>query len=209
MLVAYKVAQSGPIPAEPHYWREPHTNIDPNQVAILIRWVCLFVSILFHFHLTNFSFWFFHLNTETKDWHQKFLQFVLRNLLNWCKCVGRNNLNNVLYPLLFLLFFVFYFLFFFISHTKNLICFFLIEMLIGFWNNLFNVGTIENLAFKNFVSWGQNGILFKWQLLSLSHVLSDVTLYWRSENICQKYSIIREEIDIIWLFFVKPLVFLR
>jgi hypothetical protein len=37
-------------------------------------------------------------NTETKDWHQKFLQIVLRNLLNWWKCVGRKILNNVLYP---------------------------------------------------------------------------------------------------------------
>jgi hypothetical protein len=85
--------------------REPHTDIDPNQVAILIRFVCFNSIFTFIFHLTNFSFWLsFHLNTETKDWHQEFLQIVLRNLLNWCKCVGRNNLNNVLYPL-FLCFF--------------------------------------------------------------------------------------------------------
>jgi hypothetical protein len=108
--------------------REPHTAMDPKQVAILIRWVCLFVSILFSFafHLTNFLFWSFGLNTEMKDWHQKFLQIVLRNLLNWCKCVGRNNLNNVLYPSSFVLFgFVF---FHFTQHKYthiNLNCFFL------------------------------------------------------------------------------------
>jgi hypothetical protein len=133
--------------------REPHANADPNQVAILIRWVCcLFVSMFFlSFFMWQTSYFdFCRLNTEMKDWHQQFLQIVLRNLLNWCKCVGRNNLNNVLY--LFSLFLVSLF------HTNSTIWFFssLIEMLIGFWNNSWNVGTIEiELLFL----W-QNGTLY-------------------------------------------------
>jgi hypothetical protein len=115
------------------HWYWSKTSCNSHSVSLF---VCLF-QFSFFFHLTNFSFWFFDLNTETKDWHQKFLQIVLRNLLNWCKCVGRENLNNVLYPL--------FFVFSFQTHNNSIIWFVssLIEMLIGFWNDLFNVGTIE------------------------------------------------------------------
>jgi hypothetical protein len=90
------------------HWHWSKTCIDSHSVSLF---VCLFqFSFSFTFHLTKISFWFFSfLNTETKDWHQKFLQIVQRNLLNWCKCVGRKNLNNVLYPLSFFLCFCFCF----------------------------------------------------------------------------------------------------
>jgi hypothetical protein len=77
------------------HWHWPKSSCNSHSVSLF---VCLF-QFSFIFHLTKISFWFFDLNTETKDWHQKFLQIVLRNLLNWCKCVGRNDLNNVLYSL--------------------------------------------------------------------------------------------------------------
>jgi hypothetical protein len=111
------------------------------------EFVCLFVC-LFQFSFFSLFIWqtshfdhFWFLNTETKDWHQKFLQTVLRNLLNWCKCVGRNNLNNVLYPLLLFILFVD----FTTWQTTEWFDFFLpwFEMLIGFWNNLFNFRTIN------------------------------------------------------------------
>jgi hypothetical protein len=37
--------------------------------------------------------------TEMKDWHQRFLENVQRNLHNWWKCVGTKIPINVLYPL--------------------------------------------------------------------------------------------------------------
>jgi hypothetical protein len=82
--------------------------------------------------------------TEMKDWHQKFLQIVLRNLLNWCECVGRKNLNNVLYP-----FIESHSLSISTSYEKtNLITttvnwiFSFIQMLQEFWNDLWDVRTI-------------------------------------------------------------------
>jgi hypothetical protein len=64
-------------------------------------------------------------------------------LLNWCKCVGRNNLNNVLYPSFFL----------HCSYINSTIWFisFLIEMLTGFWNNLSNFRTLLVLLKFNLV----------------------------------------------------------
>jgi hypothetical protein len=44
-------------------------------------------------------------NTETKDWHQRFLVNVQRNLHNWWKCVGTKIPINVLYPLSLSIFF--------------------------------------------------------------------------------------------------------
>jgi hypothetical protein len=105
--------------------------------------VCLFVSILF----LSFSFdkllilIFSFLNIETKDWHQKFLQNVLRNLLNWCECVGRNNLNNVLY-----LFFVSVSLF--QTHISIWFVSSLIEMFIVFRNDLSIFRTIKVILFN-------------------------------------------------------------
>jgi hypothetical protein len=39
-----------------------------------------------------------------KDWHQRFLEDVQRNLHNWWKCVGTKIPINVLYPLSFSIF---------------------------------------------------------------------------------------------------------
>jgi hypothetical protein len=127
--------------------------------------VCLLASILF---LSLFIWWqtshfdFSYLNTETKDWHQRFLQIVLRNLLNWCKCVGRNNLNNVLYP--FSLFC------FFISQNYSIIWFVssLTEMLIGFWNDLCNVGTTIETKTKYLCFLFQYILFFFWQTFHIS-----------------------------------------
>jgi hypothetical protein len=87
------------------------------------EFVCLFVSILFlsFFIWQTSHFDFLILNTKTKDWHQKFLQIVLRNLLNWCKCVGKNNLNNVLYPFFILTSFHYISLFVFVCDWFDLI----------------------------------------------------------------------------------------
>jgi hypothetical protein len=40
-----------------------------------------------------------HVHTEMKDWHQRFLENVQRNLHNWWECVGTKIPINVLYPL--------------------------------------------------------------------------------------------------------------
>jgi hypothetical protein len=84
------------------------------------------------FNFPQYFEWHFVLNTETISWHQQFLQIVFRNLLNWWKCVGRNNLNNVLYPFSFLFcFVVFSFLIHPHPHINSIIWFVssLIEML--------------------------------------------------------------------------------
>jgi hypothetical protein len=128
------------------------------KCLILNDSVCLFVRLFVCFNFLSllpldklliliFSF----LNTETKDWHQKFLQIVLRNLLNWWKCVGRNNLNSVLYPLS--LFFVFVSFILTQSQNSTIWLFFLYSnVMTGFWNNLWNVEMIDiHIHFSMFV----------------------------------------------------------
>jgi hypothetical protein len=123
--------------------REPHTNIDPKQIVILIRWVCLFVSILFLFifHLTNFSFWFFHFwiqrqRIDTRN------SFKLPSETCWIDANVLEERTSTTSCILFL----FCFLFCHFKTQINLTTWFvssLIEMLIGFWNNLWNVGIVS------------------------------------------------------------------
>jgi hypothetical protein len=136
----------------------------------------LFVSILFLFHFSFEKLIFsFHLNTETKGWHQQFLQIVLRNLLNWCKCVGRSNLNNVLYPCI--LFFVSSFRLtdvnFIIWSVSSLI-----EISIGFWSDLSIFGkiiskemTTSKLLLKSILHEHQSLAINNWLILMSLSIL--------------------------------------
>jgi hypothetical protein len=111
---------------------EPHVGKNPLNVAVAIRWLigfdchdqkrliwerenenCNEPWILFQFHIVAkivsedlFSSLSCITYSETKDWHPKFQVIVLRNLLNWWKCVGRNNLVTDLYPLSLFVFFL-------------------------------------------------------------------------------------------------------
>jgi serine/threonine protein kinase len=87
---------------------EPHKDNDAVDVAVRIRFIYLCSAVLcwesvcvrvrvssIHTFLINTH----NISTEMKDWHQRFLETVQRNLHNWWKCVGTKIPINVLYPL--------------------------------------------------------------------------------------------------------------
>jgi hypothetical protein len=92
--------------------REPHTDVDPLEIGVLIRyavWNCQiqFISIITVIYHEYRQICFKNI-LEMNAWHQKFLQIVQRNFENWWKCVGKKNLINVLYPFLLFLVYVFF-----------------------------------------------------------------------------------------------------
>jgi hypothetical protein len=113
--------------------REPHTDKDPRQALILIRWVCLFVSFSFDKLLILIFFIFEYrdkgLTPEIpSNCTQKLVELMQ---MCWKKQPQQRPVSS------FFLFSVSSF------HKHNTIIWFvssLIEMLIGFWNNLFVFG---------------------------------------------------------------------
>jgi hypothetical protein len=124
---------------------EPHTDKDPNQVAILIRWVCLFVSILFlsffiwqtsHF---DFLIWIQRQRIDTNN------SFKLSSETCWIDANVLEETTSTTSCILFLSFCLFFVSVLSLTTITQLnkSNFFLISMMKGFWNDLRNVGTIE------------------------------------------------------------------